>query len=220
MAAPKTPIGLPSPPKLGRELPVITDAEFLRRLEWEDVALQDPDLAVSEASGVHLSAVRIDGGDFGDARLAALTLDDCELARGNAANIHAERALLRRLRVQAVRLTGADLSGAELRDVYVEGCGADLVSLNRARLLDVAFVDCVLRDLDLRGAQLERVSFNRCDLTGADFEGARFKRCEMRECKLTRAQGVPSLAGVAMPYPDVIENAAVFAGALGILPAD
>lgn len=218
MATRDKPVGFPAAPKLRKGLQTVDAETFTRHSRWEEVLLQEPDLALLEASLAHLSGCRIEGGDLGEARLTSLSLDDCELVRTNVANAHAERALVRRVKLDAVRMTGLDLTGAELRDVHAEHCRGDLVSFNGGRLLDVAFEDCVLRDVDFRGARLERVRFDRCDLSLADFSGAEFKRCEMRGCTLERARGVQSLRGVAMPWVDVMAAAGVFAGALGILP--
>jgi uncharacterized protein YjbI with pentapeptide repeats len=217
VAAPKhKPIGEPEAPGLRRALERITVDAFLKHSRWEDVELIDADLALEEALEPRLSGVRIDGGDLGDMLIRHLVVEDSELLRVNAANVKAEGAVLRRVLLSAARVTGANLTLAEVRDVTLRECRGDFVSFNRARLENVRFVDCNLREVDFTGTRLDRVRFDRCDLTQADFAGATFRRCEMRECTLDDARGVPSLAGVAMPYADVIAAAAVFAGALGV----
>lgn len=56
----------------------------------------------------------------------------------------------------------------------------------------------------------------RCDLTGADLTGVTFERCRIDGCTLDSVRGLASLAGVTMPWPDVVELAPVFAQALGV----
>lgn len=217
MAAPKSkPVGEPVAPYLPRSLERITADAFMLHSHWEDIELVDPDLALTEAVEPRLQSLRIDGGDIGDARLVHLTLDDSELLRLSAANVKAERAVVGRSRLHAVRMTGADLTLGEFRDVSFEDCRADFTSFNAARLQDVRFSGCMLRDADFGGARLTRVRFDRCDLSEVDFTGAEFSRCEMRGCTIDGAKGIDSLRGVAMPYADVIAAAAVLAGALGI----
>jgi len=69
-------------------------------------------------------------------------------------------------------------------------------------------------------AQLDDVRFHRCDLTRSDFRGARLKRCEFRRCNLTGLQGVESLRGAAMEWPDIVEMAGLLASTLGIQTLD
>jgi uncharacterized protein YjbI with pentapeptide repeats len=217
MAAPKQkPVGEPVAPYLPRSLERVATDRFIQRSSWEDVELVDPDLALIEAVEARLNSLRIDGGDLGDARLIHVTLEDSELVRVSAANVKAERAVIGRSRLHAVRMTGADLTLAELRDVAFEECRADFTSFNGGRLEDVRFSDCLLRDADFGRARMIRVRFDRCDLSEVDFTGADFSRCEMRGCTLDGAKGIEALRGVAMPYADVIGAAATLAAALGI----
>ena len=50
----------------------------------------------------------------------------------------------------------------------------------------------------------------------ADFRGARLTHCEFRRSDLTGLQGVESLRGAALEWPDIVEMAGVWATALGI----
>jgi uncharacterized protein YjbI with pentapeptide repeats len=102
-----------------------------------------------------------------------------------------------------MRLTGTDLSGSRLS---FSSCG-----MRRVR-----FEECVLTQTDFMEARLESVAFHGCELTDGDFRGAKLKRCELRRSALTGVQGVESLRGLAMEWPDIVELAGVWAGALGI----
>jgi uncharacterized protein YjbI with pentapeptide repeats len=64
------------------------------------------------------------------------------------------------------------------------------------------------------------VRFEDCDLTEADLTGVRIDGCELRGCTLDGLAGVERLRGAAMPWADLVGNAALFATALGIRPLD
>jgi uncharacterized protein YjbI with pentapeptide repeats len=80
----------------------------------------------------------------------------------------------------------------------------------------VTFEDCVLAQTDFLEGQLDAVRFHDCDLKGADFRDARLKRCEFRRSDLTDLEGVESLRGAAMEWPDIVAMAGVWASTLGI----
>jgi uncharacterized protein YjbI with pentapeptide repeats len=114
------------------------------------------------------------------------------------------------------RLTGLELTEAQIDDVTFAGCRIDLASFAGSTLTAVTFDDCVLRQTDFLEAKLDSVRFHDCDLVEADLRRARLHRCELRRSRLTGLQGVESLRGAALEWPDIVEHAGVWAGALGI----
>jgi len=60
------------------------------------------------------------------------------------------------------------------------------------------------------------VRFDDCDLTEADLTGVRIDRCELHGCRLDGAAPLERLRNATMPWADVVGNAALLAGALGI----
>jgi uncharacterized protein YjbI with pentapeptide repeats len=100
--------------------------------------------------------------------------------------------------------------------VTIENCRVDLASFAFARLVRVTFEDCLLVQADFIDAQLESVRFHGCDLQRANFRGAALERCEFRRSDVSGIQGAESLRGAAMEWPDIVEMAGVWAGALGI----
>ena len=118
------------------------------------------------------------------------------------------------------RLTGLQLVDGALADVSFAGCRADLASFHGARLDRVVFEGCVLRDADLRGASLSEVAFVDCDVAAADFHGTQFEKCVFRGTPLDGVVGLASLAGVSMPWGDIVANAGPFAAALGVRVLD
>jgi uncharacterized protein YjbI with pentapeptide repeats len=132
------------------------------------------------------------------------------------ANQRAHGLVARRVEVHRCRLTGSELSEATLSDVTFADCRLDLVGLRMAKLERVVFRDCRMAECDLYAASLTDVRFERCELREATFSEARLKRVELRGCVLAGLRGVEALRGARMPWNDVLENAPLFATALGI----
>jgi uncharacterized protein YjbI with pentapeptide repeats len=53
-------------------------------------------------------------------------------------------------------------------------------------------------------------------LRGATFSGCTIERVQFEGCDLTGLVGVEALRGARMPWNDILENAPLFAQALGI----
>jgi uncharacterized protein YjbI with pentapeptide repeats len=132
------------------------------------------------------------------------------------ANRREARFSARRMELVRVRLTGAQLPEGSILDVTFADCRADLVSFRFAKLERVVFRDCRLEESDFYGARLKDVLFERCDLRLAVFSGAKSERIELRGCNLEGLQGIDALRGARMPWNDVLQNAPLFAAALGI----
>ena len=126
----------------------------------------------------------------------------------------------RRVEFWRCRLTGAQLGEARLTDVVFEECHLDLVNFRFARLERVVFRDCRMNECDLYEASFKDVLFERCQLREATFSSATINRVEIRGCELLGLRGIESLRGARMPWNDVLENAPLFAAALGIEAID
>lgn len=136
---------------------------------------------------------------------------DLDLANRKARGIALVRVELRRC-----RLTGSELAEASLTDVTFEDCRLDLAGLRMARLERVVFRNCRMADCDLYGATLTDVLFDGCELREATLSKATVERVELSGCDLGGLRGVEALRGARMPWNDVLENAPLFAAALGI----
>ena len=136
------------------------------------------------------------------------------------ANLRARGVTVRRVDVRGCRLTGTELAEATLTDVTFSDCRLDLVGLRMATLQRVVFRDCRMAECDLYGASLTDVLFERCELREATFSGVKTERLELRGCDLRGLRGVEALRGARMPWNDVLENAPLFAVALGIQIVD
>ncbi len=184
-------------------------------LRLERVELRG-DLSERAAPDLRLSESRLAAVDLSGVEAAGLTLADVVVAGGSWSNARAVRGSLTRVELADVRATGVDFTEVELRDVVFQGCRLDLSSFRFATLARVSFLDCRLEEADFHGATLSSVRFERCGLTAASFENASFGRSELRDCELEGLAGVAQLAGVRMPWPDVVQIAGLLAEAAGI----
>jgi len=143
--------------------------------------------------------------------LVDVIVRDLDWANRPARGFKARRAELHRC-----RLTGSELAEATLSDVSFVECRLDLVGLRVAKLERVVFRDCRMEECDLAEATLTDVLFERCELRQASLAGTSLKRVELRSCGLAGLEGVETLRGARMPWNDVLENAPLFATALGV----
>jgi len=178
--------------------------------------LVEPDLAGVRLAGVDFVEAHLEGGDLSEARIDRGGFADALLERVNLANLRARAASLHRVELRGCRMTGLQWAEGTWRDVLVTDARADLCALRYTTLHGVTFRDCVLTEADLVEARLREVRLERCSLERADLRGARFERVELCGCRLDGWRGVERLDGVAMPWPDVVQNAGALASALGV----
>jgi uncharacterized protein YjbI with pentapeptide repeats len=141
---------------------------------------------------------------------------DALLTDVNWANERVHRWEAQRVELRGCRLTGIELAEARVRDVTFEDCRLDLAGIRHARLERVVFRDCRMSECDLYGSMLKDVLFERCELREATFSTCTIERVDFRHCDLAGARGADALRGTRMLWPDIVENAALFALALGI----
>ena len=132
------------------------------------------------------------------------------------ANRRSPRAQIRRVELRNTRLTGAELGEAAITDTVFADCRLDLAGLRNSTLERVIFRDCRMDECDLYNARLSDVLFERCTLRQATFSGVTLARVELRGCDLAGLRGAEHLSGARLPFHDALENAALFATALGI----
>ena len=158
-----------------------------------------------------------DPDDDGVAPTGVTELVDVSVVGVDWANSSAPHGVkARRVELRDCRLTGSQLGGANVSDATFLGCRLDLVNLRFATLERVVFRDCRMSDCDLYHASLKDVLFERCELRDATFSSASVERVEVRGCDLAGVHGVEALRSARMPWNDVLQNASLFATALGI----
>jgi uncharacterized protein YjbI with pentapeptide repeats len=143
-------------------------------------------------------------------------LVDAVVSDADWANERAQRLGLQRVELLRCRLTGAQLAEASFRDVTFAECRLDLVGLRFAQLERVVFRDCKMSECDFYGTSFKDVLFERCDLRESTFSTSTLGRAELRGCTLAGLRGVEALRGARLPWNDVLENAVLFATAVGV----
>jgi uncharacterized protein YjbI with pentapeptide repeats len=141
---------------------------------------------------------------------------DARIENGEFANERAVRSSLRRVELHLCRMTGADLAEATWIDVVLTDCRVDLAGFRYAKLERVVFRDCRLEEADFGAASFKDVVFERCSLQRATFASSKNERLRFERCDLSGATGAEALRGASMRFDDVLQNAPVFAQALGI----
>jgi uncharacterized protein YjbI with pentapeptide repeats len=169
-------------------------------------------IRVSESA---LSQVMLAAGPAPGLALADVTVTECGLS-----NVDGREGSLRRVAIERSQLVGFGLNRGDVRDLRVTDASLELASFAGARLREVIFERVNLSDASFLDARLDAVSFISCRLTGADFRGARLNACSIRGSSLDGVLGIESLAGVRMPWPDILDSAAALAMALGIAIED
>ncbi len=213
---PRRDAAIPHTPELPAALEPAEVGELSHDASYTECEVVDAVLSDQQANGVIFDAARLVNVELAGSRLDDLRLTDTELKRCNLANTRAQRAEAARVTFDGSRMTGIQLSEASLRDVTIRDCRVDLASFGFSQLTRVTFESCVLDQTDFLESKLESVRFHSCQLTRADFRGARMQQCEFRRCNLNGLQGVESLRGAAMEWPDIVDMAGVWATALGI----
>ena len=171
------------PAREGIDPPVLADT--LADLDEELVADGLEDGAEWEDGrlvGADLSAQVAETAVLSRVDLSQVLLTGCELPGARVTDA----------RLAVCDLSGTLLSGASLLRVELHNCRMNGVIVSDARLRHVRFIDCRLEEANLRFARLENVVFEDCalggaDLTGATLEAVTFDRCDLRRVELHQA---------------------------------
>jgi uncharacterized protein YjbI with pentapeptide repeats len=207
---------LPLDPDLPEQLASAVDLSVLVDAEFDGLMIEGVDWSGQSAQGLQLSESKLSGVDLGGAFLTRGRLRDVVVMEGDWANVMADEAVLRRVRFEGVRLTGANFSASTMENVTFSGCRLDLASFRFANIDSVLFHRCRMEGSDLYDAQITSATFVDCDLTEVGLTGATFDRSEMRGCDLSGARNPEQLRGIRMPWVDIIRAAGELAAAVGI----
>jgi uncharacterized protein YjbI with pentapeptide repeats len=207
----------PGVPTIADALPQLTlnGLELTDEARVEHVELTGDLPTGTDARSATIEDVRIRGSLAG-AKLHDLHLHDAQLTGADLANVDLQGAHLSRLTIANCRMTGAQLIETTLIDLTLTDCRLDFAVLGLARLDRVVFRGCDLQEASLEQTQLRDVRFESCDLRRATFGQSRHQRVQMHGCRLDGLRAVSDLQGVAMPFPDIVDQAQAFAAALGI----
>lgn len=164
------------------------------------------DIEESELRGVTLAAAKMPG-----LQLSDVILRDCDFS-----NVQGRGGAITRAEIHHSRLVGFDLSEGRVDDLRVVNSSLTLASFARAGMQSVVFDGVNLAEASFMDTRMKAVAFVNCNLAGADFRGVKLTNCAIRGSSLDGVLGVDSLAGLEMPWPDLLESAGALAAALGI----
>lgn len=177
----------------------VTRSEFMRllmttsssdKLRCQGVNLSGADLSYldlrsinfkyANLSGANLTGASLTDADFLLADLSDAILDDATMEGVQMKRTNLEGASMKNCKFECVSRNSitdmhtasktANLEGANLKGVVLEGSQMSYVSLRLAILKGANMQNCVLREAVLAGADLEN-----CNLTGADLQGANLR---------------------------------------------
>lgn len=185
------------------------------------LVLATGDYVGQRAEGMEMSDVVVRGGRWSGVildglRAFSVTFEDCDLS-GLAL---LDEATLQNVTFTRCRLTGANFSGARLRNVSFVGCTLDDANL---RMLDAEKVVCddtVLVGADLHAAKLTTVKLQGCDLRGSDWTKVTTKDVDLRGSRLEDIRGADRLRGVTIDSSQVVPLAYSLAVAMELTIVD
>ena len=208
-------LGAVAPPMLAELQPVDPEGADVLELEQAlvertgDRPLHPGRLTITDSE---LRGVTIEMRNGRGFRLGDVLLRGCDLA-----NIDASDGSILRVEIHDSRLTGFAFGDGRADELAVRDSNLTLASFARTRVRSAVFERVDLSEASFMDARLEWVLFSDCALRGADFRGATLKDCAIRGSSLDGVLGIDSLAGVAMPWTDLVASAAALATALGIV---
>jgi fluoroquinolone resistance protein len=194
----------------------VSAGDLLDEAYLADVAVTGAQLAASDAPGFEIMQSRLANVDLSDSSIPRFLVTDVALNKCNLANVRTREFSFRRIAVTGSKWTGIQLTDGTIADAMFTDCRLDLAQFDRVKLTRVAFHGCVLREVDFSNVSFDQVAFVDCDLSRTTFERVRVTASELRTCTLTGMRGIGALRGIAMAWDDVLANAELLAGELGI----
>ena len=199
-----------------RRAAVLPDHDLDDEGTYRDMDFLDLDLTGRTARSVELEGCHLKATDLSGSALDKAVFVDCLIENCNLANVRANGATLRRVRLSVARMTGFQWTKGILRDVAFDECRLDLSTFRFSELTDVVFTGCNLFRADFTNADLSRARFVDCDLSGAQFSHATLTGTRFTRCELVDIDGVTSMRGAVVEGHNLVALAHTLATALGI----
>lgn len=175
----------------------------------DDAAGQD--LEDTVFTGCTLRRVSLMGADLNRA-----TFGDCRFEDLTAAALRAPDSGWWNTVLERTRIGSAELHGASLRGVLLDGGKLDLVNLRGAKLKDVLFRSLIIDELDLGEVQAERVAFEDCRIGMLVLNGARLKDVDLRGARLGGMAGISGARGATVSDLQLQDLAPLLAAEAGL----
>lgn len=136
-----------------------------------------------------------------------VVFDGCDLS-----NVNLGDAILLRVCFRHCRMTGADFSGAVLRDCAVEDGAAQYANFRFARFERASFTGCGCADGDFGGASFRHVRFAATDLRRAQMSGVSLDGIDFTSCDIDGLGARPEDLRGAVFTPEQAVTAAKILG--------
>jgi uncharacterized protein YjbI with pentapeptide repeats len=160
---------------------------------------------------VHWDGAALDGTTLVDARFV-----ECRFSALDAAGFDAPGSTWRHVELLASRIGAAELDGADLHAVRIDGCRFGYVNLRRATCRDLVVSGCHITDLDLGAASVQRARFEDCRIGHLMLSAASLHAVDLRGAQIDTISGVAGLAGALIDEVQLAALAPALAGHLGI----
>jgi uncharacterized protein YjbI with pentapeptide repeats len=169
------------------------------------------DLAGTTFLEVHWDGAVLDGTKLVDARFVENRFASLDVIR-----LDAPGSTWRQVELLASRIGAAELDGADLNVVRIDGCRFGYVNLRHASCQDLVVHDCRIADLDLAGASVHRARFEDCRIGHLILSSASLQSVDLRGTQIDAISGVAGLAGAVIDEAQLGELAPALASHLGI----
>ncbi|MCD9625221.1 pentapeptide repeat-containing protein [Rhabdothermincola salaria] len=206
-----------TPPRLtaiGPGDPAFPEIEGTRNQRWAEVDRDGTEPLPDDLATLRLESCALVGVAF--SHLAGAEIEGhwsswaaCDLSGARVES-------LRECTIADTKLTGTDLSEADLSDVVFERCVLQLTSLRMARLRRVQFSDCTLVEVDAYQCHMEDVSFDGSEITDLNVDRVTAERVDLRGVRSLGLQAVGRLDGCLVDEAQLAALAHDLAFAVGL----
>jgi uncharacterized protein YjbI with pentapeptide repeats len=210
---------VPDEPRVAESLEPLEpepEADEFDGASWYQVSLAGVDLSGARVEEAEIEQCRLTRVGLAGADVRHLTVVDSVIDHGDWANAVFESCGLRRVHLEANRMTGMTFIDGMVRDVEFRDSKLDLTNWRANTFTSVHFIRCDLSGADFGGADLRGVVFTECGLQGAQFSSAKAAGARLLDCDLTGIGGIGSLAGATIRSGDLLTLTALLARELGI----
>lgn len=161
-----------------------------------------------EIRSSRLTGVRFENAEGVDVEVRDSELIDCDLSRVRFRSVATST-------FDGCKLTGADLSGAQVRDVRWASSRITLANLRMATFERVQWHECAVEECDLFDSTLTDVDLSGSSVVGLNLDRARFERVDFRGAANLELASFSTLKGALFSPAQLPAMAFVLATALG-----
>ncbi|MFZ0248629.1 MAG: pentapeptide repeat-containing protein [Acidimicrobiales bacterium] len=142
---------------------------------------------IDAADDVELIGLTVQG-DCSERRFAALHIEESHILHASFVGADLRGARLVDVLMEGADFSGADLEEASLSRVEFVDCRLSAAQVARTTMEDVTFTECKLDDANFRMSQADRILFDHVNLRGAEFSAARLSSAFFFDCDATGAE--------------------------------